>query len=59
MKKIQLERFPKYIGTMSLNRVTPITENTNMMITSRSTMLAMSVERRKKKTVFDAFASRN
>ena len=46
-RKIQLERFPKYIGTTSLKSVTPITENTSIIITSNSTMLAMSVEEKK------------
>ena len=34
------------MGTMSLNNVTPITENTSMIITSNNTIFAMSVKRR-------------
>ena len=46
-RRIQLERFPKYIGTTSRYSVTPITENTSMIITSNNTMLAMSVKKKK------------
>lgn len=41
-KRIPVDRLPKYWGTMSLKRVIPITENTNIMMTRRRTMLAMS-----------------
>ena len=45
-ERIQLERFPKYMGTTSLKSVTAITENTSMIITNRRTILAISVDRK-------------
>ena len=45
--RIPVDRLPKYLGTISRKRVIPITENTNIIITSKRTMFAISIYKEK------------